>query len=79
MTYAASGTARVTSPDRVSRQCLDARFISESWRVARIAAGFGAAQILALRNLSAFEMTEAELRLIANAAIIGESSSPVNG
>ncbi|WP_341866387.1 HD domain-containing protein [Burkholderia puraquae] len=38
-----------------------------------------AAQTLALRNLSAFEMTDAELKLIASAAIIGESSSPVNG
>jgi hypothetical protein len=38
-----------------------------------------AAQILAFRNRNAFEMTDAELRLIANAAIIGDSSHPVNG
>jgi len=44
----------------------------------RLACGI-AAQTLALRNLSAFEMTDAELKLIASAAIIGESSNPVNG
>jgi len=31
------------------------------------------------RNLSAFEMTDAELKLIARAAIIGDSSQPVIG
>lgn len=30
-------------------------------------------------NLNALAITEAELRLIANAAIIGESNQPVNG
>ena len=33
----------------------------------------------ALRRRSALPITEAELRLIASAAIIGDSSQPVNG
>ena len=33
----------------------------------------------ARRNRSALKMTEAELRLIASAAINGDSSQPVNG
>ena len=33
----------------------------------------------AYRNLNALNITEAELKLIASAAIIGDSSQPVNG
>ena len=36
-------------------------------------------QILTLLSLSAFVITEAELKLIASAAIKGESSQPVKG
>lgn len=36
-------------------------------------------QSLTLLSLSAFPMTDTELRLIAAAAIIGESSNPKNG
>ena len=36
-------------------------------------------QSFARESLSAFEMTETELRLIAAAAIMGESSMPVKG
>ena len=36
-------------------------------------------QSLTFLNLNAFPMTETELRLMAAAAIIGESSSPKNG
>ena len=36
-------------------------------------------QIAALRNRSAFEITDTELKLIAAAAIIGLSRSPNNG
>ena len=34
---------------------------------------------LKLRNHKAFEITETELKLMAGAAIIGDSSQPVNG
>jgi hypothetical protein len=33
----------------------------------------------ALRRRSALDITDTELRLIASAAIIGDSSQPVNG
>lgn len=36
-------------------------------------------QIFTLRKRSALEITDAELRLIASAAIIGDSNNPVNG
>ena len=36
-------------------------------------------EILAILNLNAFEMTDTELKLMANAAIIGDNSTPKKG
>jgi hypothetical protein len=55
----------------------NARFIVS--KMVETAASAGCSYSALLRKRKALPMTDAELKLMANAAIMGDSSQPVNG